>query len=214
MAVTFSADEIFELAELIEQNGARFYRKAAKGFSNTEVKRLFEELVDMELDHEKTFAAMRAELTSREREPSVFDPNDEVGMYLQAMADGKVFDTKTDPSEQLTQMETPEDILNKAIGFEKDSIVFFLGLEYYVPAREGRDKVREILSKNGVATGIHYPTPLPFLKAYSHLGYNLKDFPVAYSIKDEILSLPIHGEMTDTQVNYVIEQLNSALKRV
>lgn len=147
MAVTFSVDEIFEMAEQIERNGARFYRKAAKEIANKELKKILEELAVMETDHEKTFATMRADVKNSQRLPSVFDPNDEVGMYLRAMADGKVFDAKTDPSEQLAGRETPQDILNSAIALEKDSVVFYLGLEEYVPADSGKNKVRQIIKQ-------------------------------------------------------------------
>ena len=99
------------------------------------------------MDHEKTFAAMRAELTDSERMPAVFDPDDEVGMYLQSMADGRVFDIKADPSKKLTGSETPQGILNLAIGLEKDSIVFYLGLEEYIPPKAGRDKIRAIIKE-------------------------------------------------------------------
>ena len=147
MAVTFSVDEIFEMAEQIERNGARFYQKAAKEIANKDTKKILEELAVMEAEHEKTFATMRADIKSSERLPSVFDPNDEVGFYLRTLADGKVFDVKTDPSEQLTGRETPQDILNTAIDLEKDSIVLYLGLEEYVPAESGKDKVREIIKQ-------------------------------------------------------------------
>ena len=147
MAITFSMDEIFAMAERIERNGIAFYRKATGNVSDTELKKIFEELIEMELDHEKTFAAMRAELTDSERMPAVFDPDDEVGMYLQAMADGRVFDIKADPSKKLTGRETPQGILNLAIGLEKDSIIFYLGLEEYVPAESGKDKIRTIIKQ-------------------------------------------------------------------
>jgi len=147
MAITFSMDEIFAMAERIERNGVTFYRKAAEGVSDTEFKKIFEELIEMELDHVKTFAAMRAEFTGSERLPAVFDPDDEVGMYLQAMADGRVFDIQADPSKKLTGSETPQDILNMAIELEKDSIIFYLGLEEYVPAESGKDKVRAIIKQ-------------------------------------------------------------------
>ena len=147
MAITFSMDEIFAMAERIERNGVAFYRKAVEGVSGTEFKKIFEELIEMELDHVKTFAAMRAELTDSERMPAVFDPDDEVGMYLQAMADGRVFDIKADPSKKLTGRKTPQDILNMAIGLEKDSIIFYLGLEGYIPAESGKDKVRAIIKQ-------------------------------------------------------------------
>ncbi len=77
----------------------------------------------------------------------------------------------------------------------------------YVIRTKNRDIVKELLAEKGIATGIHYPIPLPFLKAYSYLGHKPADFPVAYSMKDEILSLPIHGDMTDEQVEYVISSL-------
>lgn len=147
MTTIFSADEIFEMAEQLERNGAGFYRKAAKGMPDKNMKNLLGELADMEVEHEKTFAAMRAELIGSDQLPDVFDPNDEVGLYLQALADGKVFDTKTDPSKQLTGKETPQDILNTAIGLEKESIVFYLGLEEYVPVESGKEKVRAIIKQ-------------------------------------------------------------------
>lgn len=147
MAVTFSADEIFEVAQRIERNGARFYRKAANGIANKDMKKVLEELAAMEVKHESAFAAMREELAGSEQMPAVFDPDDEVGMYLCAMADGKIFDVKTDPSEQLKGSETIHDILNKAITMEKDSIVFYLGLEEYVPPESGKNKVREIIKQ-------------------------------------------------------------------
>jgi dTDP-4-amino-4,6-dideoxygalactose transaminase len=84
----------------------------------------------------------------------------------------------------------------------------------YVIRIKEREKVREKLAAKGIATGIHYPIPLPFLKAYKHLGYDPSDFPIAYSLKDEILSLPIHGDMTDEQVVYVIENLNDILDKI
>jgi dTDP-4-amino-4,6-dideoxygalactose transaminase len=83
----------------------------------------------------------------------------------------------------------------------------------YVIRIKNRDRVREFLAEKGISTGIHYPTPLPFLEAYSYLGHKPADFPVVYSIKDELLSLPIHGDMTDEQVECVIEQLNDIMRK-
>lgn len=84
----------------------------------------------------------------------------------------------------------------------------------YVIRVKGRDKVRDFLAEKGISTGIHYPFPLPFLKAYSYLGYKPEDFPVVYSLKDQILSLPIYADMTDEQLEYVIEQLRVGVKKL
>jgi len=84
----------------------------------------------------------------------------------------------------------------------------------YVIQVKNRERVKELLAEKGIATGIHYPIPLPFLKAYSYLGHKPADFPVAYSMKDEILSLPIHGDMTDEQVEYVIASLKDIVTKM
>jgi len=81
----------------------------------------------------------------------------------------------------------------------------------YVVRVKQRQKISSFLAKKGIATGIHYPIPLPFLQAYGYLGYSPEDFPVAYSLKDEILSIPIHGNMKDQEVDYVISNMNEAL---
>jgi rubrerythrin len=143
MGVTFNADEVFEMAEQIERNGAKFYRAAADKLPS--VKQVLLDLAAMEDEHEKTFAEMRAQLSGREQEPLVFDPNDEAQMYLRVAADGHVFDIKTEPTEKLKGMEAPEDILKVAIDVEKDSIAFYAGLKEWVPPRAGRDKVEGII---------------------------------------------------------------------
>ncbi|MEO5358079.1 MAG: DegT/DnrJ/EryC1/StrS family aminotransferase [Nitrospirae bacterium YQR-1] len=76
---------------------------------------------------------------------------------------------------------------------------------YVIRVKGERAQLISHLSKNGISTGIHYPTPLPFLKAYEYLHHRAEDFPVSFALKDEILSLPIHGDMTDEQAEYVID---------
>ena len=71
-----------------------------------------------------------------------------------------------------------------------------------------RNEVRDKLSEKGIATGIHYPIALPNLSAYRYLGHKPKDFPVATTYADEILSLPIYPEISEEQVAYVCGELN------
>lgn len=82
----------------------------------------------------------------------------------------------------------------------------------YVVRLGNRAKVQAHLAEKGIATGIHYPIPLPFLKAYARLGHAPADFPVAARYCEEILSLPIHGSMRDDEVAYVVEHFKAALK--
>jgi rubrerythrin len=145
MVMPFNADEVFEMAEQIEKNGARFYRAAAKKIP--EVSQVFSDLAAMEDEHEKTFAAMRSELSGTEVVPSVFDPDGQAQMYLRVMADEHVVNVKTDPVEQLAGKETPEEVLKMAIGLEKDSIAFYVGLKESVSPRAGKDKVEAIIKE-------------------------------------------------------------------
>jgi len=147
MAMTFNADEIFEIAEQIERNGAKFYRKATENAALADVKDALLDLAAMEDEHEKTFADMRAKLTPAEKAGASFDPDGEAALYLQAMADGKVFDTRGDPSERLTGDETFRDVLTTAIGLEKDSIVFYLAMKGMVPQARGRGKMDDIIKE-------------------------------------------------------------------
>ncbi len=147
MGITFNVFEIFEMAEQIERNGIKFYHKAAKSVSDKGTRQMFLDLAAMEAEHEKIFAAMKNQLSDKERESNVFDPDNEMALYLQAMADGHVFDPKKDYSKQLTGAESVEDILKLAIGAEKDSIVFYLGLKDFVPVKAGKDKVEAIIKE-------------------------------------------------------------------
>jgi dTDP-4-amino-4,6-dideoxygalactose transaminase len=67
----------------------------------------------------------------------------------------------------------------------------------YVIRTENRDESQHLLNENGISSGVHYPTALPYLKAYDYLNHSPKDFPVAYKYAQKILSLPIYPEMTE-----------------
>lgn len=147
MAEVFNADEVFEMAEKIEKNGAAFYRKAAEKAKKASSKELFEELVKWELAHREIFATMRSELSAAQTEPLVLDPESETGMYLKAMADGHVFDPCVDISKFFNGKETMKDILSTALKMEKDSIVFYLGIKDVVASPQGKEKVGDIIKE-------------------------------------------------------------------
>lgn len=146
MAIPFNADEIFEIAEQIERNGGKFYRAAAEKFPA--VRELLLELAKWEGVHEKTFAKMRAELPSGDAaDPPVFDPDDQAQMYLRVMANGHIFNPNVDPAEKVAGKDTPEEILKMAIGVERDSIAFYVGLKSSVSPAAGKDKVEDIIKE-------------------------------------------------------------------
>ena len=84
----------------------------------------------------------------------------------------------------------------------------------YVIRVADRDGVAAKLNEASIDTGLHYPTSLPFLNAYAHLGHQPTDFPVAYSQMSELLSLPMYAELTDEMIVRVCDVLKSAVSRV
>ncbi len=147
MGLTFSADEIFEMAEGIERNGMKFYAEAAKAAPDKEACQMFLNFAAMEERHLRTFEEMRSGLKGMEKESPIFDPEGQAALYLAAIADSSGWEGKANPVERLTGKESIEDIFEIAIEAEKDSVVFYIGLKELVPARAGRDKIEAIIKE-------------------------------------------------------------------
>ncbi len=147
MAITFSSDDIFEIAERIESNGVLFYHTAAERFADSPVRYKLMDLAEMEHEHQKTFAEIRSELTEGERTILTFDPDNQSAMYLQAAVDGKVFDLDAGVETLIPEGSTVEDVLETAIRLEKDSIVFYTGMKDMVRGDAGRNMIDVIINQ-------------------------------------------------------------------
>jgi dTDP-4-amino-4,6-dideoxygalactose transaminase len=77
----------------------------------------------------------------------------------------------------------------------------------YVVEIANRDAVRRRLQDLGVATGVHYPTPVHLQPAYTQLGSGIGSFPEAERSAASVLSLPMYPELTDAEVDRVAEAL-------
>ena len=139
----FHPGEIFAMAQEIERNGAHFYRKISEKTALKDMHDLLLELAAMEVEHEKTFASLQKELPVQEGREAPQD--EEAALYLRTWADGHIFDPQADPSQQLTGKETREEILRMAIGLEKDSIAFYVGIKEAIPPGWGQDKIAAII---------------------------------------------------------------------
>lgn len=144
----FNIDEVFEIAEQIERNGAFFYTMAAERFPEYSKKAIFTKLADMEKEHEKRFHNLRMEVTKKEKEISEFlDPTGEAAKYLQSIANSKVFDLRADPTVKFKDVRSVTELLRVAIDVEKDSIIFYLGIKESIPQALGRDKIDLIVKE-------------------------------------------------------------------
>ena len=79
----------------------------------------------------------------------------------------------------------------------------------YVVTVPNRDHFIEYMSSFGVSCAQHYPIPCHLQKAYAHLNYKEGDFPKSEYLAAHCVSLPMFAELTDEEVNFVIEKINA-----
>lgn len=70
--------------------------------------------------------------------------------------------------------------------------------------REECNKIIEKMAEYGIATNVHYK-PLPLLSAYKNQGFNIKDYPNAYAMFENEITLPLHTKLTDEEIDYIID---------
>jgi len=76
---------------------------------------------------------------------------------------------------------------------------------------EERNEIIVKMEERGISTNVHYK-PLPLLTAYKNLGFNIEDYPNAYHLFENELSLPIYSTLTDEEVKYICENLLEILQ--
>jgi dTDP-4-amino-4,6-dideoxygalactose transaminase len=77
----------------------------------------------------------------------------------------------------------------------------------YIIRTKKRDELQKYLSDNGISTGLHYPIPLHLQKAYANNGFKQGDFSVTEKVASEILSLPMFPNLTEEQIEYVVDKI-------
>lgn len=68
------------------------------------------------------------------------------------------------------------------------------------------------LAKAGISTNVHYK-PLPLHTAYKKLGFNISDFPNAYEMYQNEITLPLHTLLTNDEINYIVNNLKKRLMK-
>jgi len=77
----------------------------------------------------------------------------------------------------------------------------------YVVRVRGRDALRRALESSGVGTEVYYPVPLHLQQCFAYLGHAAGDFPLSERAAAEVLALPIFPELTETQLQYVLDSI-------
>lgn len=86
--------------------------------------------------------------------------------------------------------------------------------QYTLIVKNGRrDELRNFLQSNNIPAMIYYPVPLHIQKAYQYLGYKEGDFPVTEQLCKSVISLPMHTELHQDQLNHITENVLAFFKK-
>lgn len=81
---------------------------------------------------------------------------------------------------------------------------------YYVVRVEERDTFRQLMEQEGIATGIHYPTPVHLQPACQLYG-SLPSLPVTEDVAKRIVTLPLYPELTDEQLAFIVQAVKKSV---
>ncbi|MBA4386977.1 MAG: rubrerythrin [Verrucomicrobia bacterium] len=147
MIKEFNADEIFQMAERVELDAADFYTKAAEIHGKNSDAGFLRRMAEMETRHRDVFSAMRKALPPACREPAADSPHPKATLYLDECADAHGGEGTLSASQPLTASDSLESIIQKAMGFERETLKFYLEMRDRVAADRGRDKIELIIKE-------------------------------------------------------------------
>jgi UDP-2-acetamido-2-deoxy-ribo-hexuluronate aminotransferase len=109
---------------------------------------------------------------------------------------------------------------DKALGLASDIVIPFRDKKSshvfnqysLILKKRDRDNFRKFLNSKDIPSMVYYPIPVHLQKAYAYLGYKKGDLPVAEHLCKNIISLPMHTELTEDQLSYICENILTYFK--
>lgn len=147
MGIKFNADEVFRMGMDVEKNGEAYYRAAAERAADPEVADVLRYLMEEERKHYDIFRALREKLAGGEERPTVADPEDQEHLYLDALVRSRLFSDPAEAEQVAASAADGIEALQNALVFEKDTILFFLGMKDLTPPELGRDKIDLLIAE-------------------------------------------------------------------
>lgn len=142
----FSINEIIEMAVQIERNGYAFYQEATKR-KDLDAKSIefIAFLRDQELDHEKTFMALRDDADMQDLE--LTQDWEMVSAYLKTIVDGRIFNSEESAIRKATEATDMATLVDNAIIFEKDTLLYFHTLSDSISNPKALIALRRIINE-------------------------------------------------------------------
>ena len=79
-------------------------------------------------------------------------------------------------------------------------------------AENQRDRIMEEISKTGVSVNVHF-IPLPMLTLFKDLGFQIRNFPIAYDNYSREISLPVYPQLSDSDLKYICQSVSDAVEK-
>jgi rubrerythrin len=135
----YSINEIMEMAVRTETLGYQFYSNMAEKFKKDNgLVKLFSTLASKEKVHEKTFTDLKAKVAKQGAEPVEWE---EVSNYMRAFVESEFFLGKGKSLPSMDHLKTVQDAVTFAMGFEKETLLYFFELRSIVKEKEVVDEV-------------------------------------------------------------------------
>ena len=147
METKFSVFEILEIAEKVEQRGAKFSLNAMELFDDPGLRDIYYQLADLKVKQMKNWAQMRKDFSEKTGEFGTFDPDNYVLSNPEVMAGLTWFGTKAGTVKKITGKESREEILKDAVNRENAVITFYQGLKDFARDPASTDTVNTIIAK-------------------------------------------------------------------
>jgi rubrerythrin len=143
MSMLLSSSDVLSLATEIERSGGAFYRAVAGGSSDASLRELFTFLASEEARHEALFRSLGSSIGELDVTGEEWE---EISRYITATAESRFFVGEERAIQAAREASTTRAALDAAIGFEKDTLLFFHELLAVAPARS-RDAVRAVVEE-------------------------------------------------------------------
>lgn len=136
---------LLKMGERLERANAQFYQQAAKRVTDEQARAEFKKLAAVELDHERFFSDLKGKYENEmDKSFKGHDP-EALSRYAKAIQDYRVFDFDFMLKHTVSGHESASDVIELAIRFEKDTILFYAGLASLVEDRTLGRLLKEII---------------------------------------------------------------------
>ncbi len=141
----FTIQEIIEIAIEIEKNGKSFYQSLSEQAGSAQLRDLFEYLSKEEELHINRFEEL-LKISGGYQISELYYATDYMG-YMKAIADERVFKSNLSVNEFVKNIKSASEALDKAIGFEKDSILFLYEMQEFLDDKNNKGTIQKLINE-------------------------------------------------------------------